>query len=185
VCREMGVRHVRRNGGNAYGDAVRTMIAEARGDFLLNMDADGSHRAKDIAALWSLREEYGIVIGSRYVDGGGSRNPVRLRWMSWCLSATFRWVTGLAVQDFSNSLRLYRRELIVGLVLKAANFDVLQELLAQAVTAHPEMRIGEVPVMFARRVSGRSKRVGVVFLWSYAQMLWKLRRLRNADSPRE
>ena len=43
ICAANGVRHVFRSGGNSYGDATRTLIAQARGTFTLNMDADGSH----------------------------------------------------------------------------------------------------------------------------------------------
>src|ERR1700744_6233533 len=40
VCALNGVRHIRRSGGNQYGDAIRTGIALARGSYLLCMDAD-------------------------------------------------------------------------------------------------------------------------------------------------
>ena len=43
VCAANQVRHVYRTGGNHYGDAIRTGIREARGHYLLCMDADGSH----------------------------------------------------------------------------------------------------------------------------------------------
>src|SRR5260221_14130380 len=52
VCAIQGVRHVFRSGGNTYGDAVRTGIAEARGEFILVMDADGSHNPAHMQRLW-------------------------------------------------------------------------------------------------------------------------------------
>ncbi len=45
ACREAGVRHIRRAGGNTFGAAVRTGIAHSRGRFVCFMDADGLSRA--------------------------------------------------------------------------------------------------------------------------------------------
>ena len=73
VCAINGVRHIRRSGGNQYGDAIRTGIAEARGKYLLCMDADGSHSASYFASMWAERERFDIVIGSRYVSGATPR----------------------------------------------------------------------------------------------------------------
>src|SRR5271170_2955128 len=42
LCHLHGVRHLHRSGGNQYGDAVRTGIRQARGRYILSMDADGS-----------------------------------------------------------------------------------------------------------------------------------------------
>jgi dolichol-phosphate mannosyltransferase len=78
VCALNGVRHVRRSGGNQFGDVIRTGIAEARGQHLLCMDADGSHSATSFASMWAQHEAFDIVIGSRYVAGGHTENPAIL-----------------------------------------------------------------------------------------------------------
>jgi dolichol-phosphate mannosyltransferase len=64
VCAIHGVRHVRRSGGNQYGDAIRTGIAQARGTHLLCMDADGSHNASDFASMWIERERFDLLSAS-------------------------------------------------------------------------------------------------------------------------
>ena len=51
VCAALGARHVRRSGGNSFGDAVRTIIQEARGRYMLCMDADGSHNPSYFASM--------------------------------------------------------------------------------------------------------------------------------------
>ena len=66
TCAGYGVGDVNRRGSNAYGDAVRTLVAEARGRYILNLDADGSHSPKYFASIWDKRSEFDIIIGSRY-----------------------------------------------------------------------------------------------------------------------
>jgi glycosyltransferase involved in cell wall biosynthesis len=56
ICAKNGVRHLRRAGGNRYGDAIRTGIAQARGKYLLCTDADGSPNPGTFAAC-GIREK--------------------------------------------------------------------------------------------------------------------------------
>lgn len=176
ICAQYGVRHVSRRGGNAYGDAVRTLIAEAHGRYLLNLDADGSHDPKYFASMWAKRAELDIVIGSRYAPGGRTDNPYILIWMSYVVNLTFRLAFSIRAKDVTNSFRLYRREILTPLHLQSDDFDILEEILIKSVVAHPPARIGEVPVTFSRRKAGESKRKLVQFAFGY---LTTLRRLRS------
>ena len=175
ICREHGVRHVRRTGGNSYGDATRTGIREARGKFLLNMDADGSHGPEFFAAMWAERERYDITIGSRYTAGGHTENPAVLIWMSYVLNLTFRVVFKIPAKDVTNSFRLYRREILTPLRLESDDFDILEEILIKVVVRKPPARVGEVPVTFGRRKAGESKRKLVQFMFGYLKTLQRMR----------
>ncbi len=55
---------------NTFGDAVRTGIAEAMGERIIFMDADGSHAPEFILKLIDQSDANEIVIASRYVEGG-------------------------------------------------------------------------------------------------------------------
>lgn len=180
VCALNGVRHIRRSGGNQYGDAIRTGIAEARGKFLLCMDADGSHSASYFSSMWAKREDFDIVIGSRYVAGGHTENPAILIWMSYAVNLTFRLVFNLRAKDVTNSLRLYRTAILKPMRLGSNDFDILEEILIKAVTHHPPARITEVPVTFGRRKAGESKRKLVQFAFGYLTTLRKLRKFQKA-----
>jgi len=180
VCALNGVRHVRRSGGNQYGDAIRTGIAEARGKYLLCMDADGSHSSSFFPAMWRQRENADIVIGSRYVEGGQTENPVVLIWMSYAVNLTFRLVFNLDAKDVTNSLRLYRTEVLKPMRLESNDFDILEEILIRAVTHRPPARLLEVPVVFGRRKAGESKRKLVQFAFGYLNTLRKLRKFQKA-----
>ena len=180
VCAQNGVRHIRRSGGNQYGDAIRTGIAEARGVHLLCMDADGSHSAQYFAAMWAQRNNADIVIGSRYVAGGHTENPAILIWMSWIVNATFRVAFNIHAKDVTNSFRLYRTAILKPMRLESNDFDILEEILIKAVTHRPPARVLEVPVTFGRRKAGESKRKLVQFAFGYLTTLQKLRKFQKA-----
>jgi dolichol-phosphate mannosyltransferase len=175
VCRANGVRHINRYGGNLYGDAIRTAIAEARGTYVLCMDADGSHSPSYFASMWAEREKNDITIGSRYAPGGHTENPAVLIWMSYVLNLTFRVVFSIRAKDVTNSFRLYRRSLLTPMKLESNDFDILEEILIKAVIRRPPAVIGEVPVTFARRKAGESKRDLVKFAFGYLKTLQRLR----------
>ncbi len=175
VCAQNGVRHVHRREGNSYGDAVRTIITEAHGRYLLNLDADGSHDPKYFADMWAKRSDLDIVIGSRYAPGGHTENPLILIWMSYVVNLTFRLVFSIRAKDVTNSFRLYRHEILTPLNLQSDDFDILEEVLIKAALAKPPARIGEVPVTFSRRKAGESKRKLVQFAFGYLSTLRRLR----------
>ncbi len=175
VCAAHGARHVRRSGGNTFGDAVRTIITEARGCYMLCMDADGSHSPQYFASMWALREQNDLTIGSRYVSGGHTENPAVLVAMSYLLNLTFRVAFSIKAKDVTNSFRLYHREMLTPLRLESDNFDILEEILIKASIRNPKLRIGEVPVTFSRRKAGESKRKLVQFVFGYLKTLRKLR----------
>jgi len=175
ICIAHGVRHIPRRGGSSYGDATRTAIAEARGTYLLNMDADGSHSPEYFRALWAERERFDITIGSRYAPGGHTENPAILIFLSYIVNLTFRIAFRIRARDVTNSFRLYRRDLLTPLHLQSDDFDILEEILIKATLRRPPARIGEVPVTFRRRQAGESKRDLVQFAFGYLKTLRRLR----------
>jgi len=175
VCALNGTLYVRRAGGNSFGDAVRTIIREARGKYMLCMDADGSHSASYFPAMWAEREKNEITIGSRYVAGGHTENPVVLVFMSYLLNLTFRVAFSIRAKDVTNSFRLYHRDILTPLRLESNDFDILEELLIKVSIRNPGLRIGEVPVTFGRRKAGESKRKLVQFVFGYLKTLKRLR----------
>jgi dolichol-phosphate mannosyltransferase len=172
---EVCARHVRRSGGNSFGDAVRTIIQQARGPYMLCMDADGSHGASYFASMWAERERNEITIGSRYVAGGQTENPAVLILMSYVVNLTFRVAFSIKAKDVTNSFRLYHRDVLIPLRLESNDFDILEEILIKASIRDPQMRIGEVPVTFGRRKAGESKRKLVQFAFGYLKTLKRLR----------
>jgi dolichol-phosphate mannosyltransferase len=168
------VAHLHREGGNTYGDAIRTGFRRAEAEWIVVMDGDGSHHPRYLADLWAARADADLVVASRYVAGGGTENPAFLILMSLMVNVVFRWVLGLPCHDVSNSYRLYRAERVQSLELECDNFDIVEEILAKLIHQVPPCRIKEIPVLFERRKAGESKRNLVAFALGYVFTLGRL-----------
>jgi dolichol-phosphate mannosyltransferase len=148
------VQVVHRAGKQGLGSAVIAGFARARGSMLGVMDADLSHPPSVlpglVAALRSLDVE--VVVGSRYIPGGASKNwPLLRRAMSRFACVLARPIT--PVHDATSGLFLVKREAIEGVQISAAGFKICLELLVRS-------RIGsvaEIPYVFADRAAGESK----------------------------
>jgi dolichol-phosphate mannosyltransferase len=184
VCRAHHARYVARQGGNLYGHAVRTALAESRGLYVVFMDADGSHNPDFLPALWQPREEADLVIASRYVPGGRTENPVVLIFMSRVVNYSFRVFLRLNCFDVSNSFRLYRGPDVRALRLKCNHFDIVEEILVKLVFSRSDYRVREVPFVFEKRKAGRTKRNLLLFAIGYVVTLMHLLKLKR-DARRE
>jgi dolichol-phosphate mannosyltransferase len=175
VCAEFGVKHIYRVGGDAYGDAVRSGINSSRGKYVLLIDADGSHNPEDISRLWDMRNKFDVVIGSRYVKGGHTENPLILIWMSRVLNYMYRFAFCLPVNDVSNSFRLYRGQQLRSLTLVSSDFDIVEEILIRLVFGKAKATVVEVPATFERRKAGESKRNLPAFMLTYMKSIRTMR----------
>lgn len=180
VCAAAGVRHLWREGGEHYGDAVRSGIAASRGRWVVFMDADGSHEPAQVAVLWAARDRADLVIASRYTAGGRTENPPTLVAMSLAVNLSFRLALGLRCADVSNSFRIYRGDDLRALAPACSHFDVVEELLVRLLVAHPGYRVLEIPAAFRTRRSGVTKRQLVPFLRAYVTTLRRLRALQRS-----
>jgi dolichol-phosphate mannosyltransferase len=175
LCEQLDVRWLARQGGNAFGDAYRTGIAHARGEFILFMDADGSHPPECIPRLFQFRDQYDVVVASRYVEQGYTENSRTLVLMSRVLNWTYSFVLGIDCKDVSNSFRLCRAAQLRPLTLKCENFDIVEEVLLKLNRTVQGLRIREVPFTFKQRMFGKTKRNLFVFMISYVVTLVRLR----------
>lgn len=178
LCAALGVTYLPRRGGDLYGDAVRTGIANARGRWILMMDADGSHNPRILPLLWQHRDAFDLVIASRYVRGGETENPAILIFMSHVVNIIFRVLLNLKCYDVSNSFRLYRGDDVRSLQLECNHFDIVEEILVKLVGSRKEFRIKEVPSTFEKRKAGKTKRRLLVFILGYLGTLLRLLRLK-------
>lgn len=174
VCKKYDAIHVPRQGGNAYGDAVRTGIRLARGKFIIFMDGDGSHSPEFIPTLYQSAVDNDIVIASRYVVGGETDNPRILIWMSHILNIIYTVVLNLRCKDVSNSFKIYRAEILKQLPLRCNHFDIVEEILVRYVLKKKDTRIQEVPFTFKQRMFGKTKRNLIAFIFSFYLALIKL-----------
>jgi len=175
VCELYGSRYINRQGSNFFGDAVRTGIREARGEFVVFMDADGSHPPEFIYNLWNARNDADVVIASRYINGGTTDNNWALVLMSLIVNFAYSAVLGLKCKDVSNSYKLYRSRMLKELNLRCNNFDIVEEILFRIKQNHKDLRIKELPFAFMKRMFGTTKRSLLTFIFTFIITLVRLR----------
>ncbi len=153
---------IRRSGKLGLGTAILAGMEFAikNGyEWLLNLDADLSHSPSAIPSLLDRREESDIVIGSRYVDGGGmSGCSWRRVFVSKCANAYARQVIGWSVRDCSSAFRLYRVSSLSALhreELRNPGYGFLEEVLWHLLDQGA--RLNEVGIVYTERREGKSK----------------------------
>lgn len=126
---------------------------------LMTMDADFSHNPRYIPAMIDLSREKHVVIGSRYVPGGGTVNCTWKRiMMSKIANMVARIALGLKAKDATAGFRLYRREVLQSIPLDeifSSGYSFLVEMLFMC--QRRGWQIGEVPIVFEDRRMGTTK----------------------------
>ncbi|MFA5770867.1 MAG: glycosyltransferase [Patescibacteria group bacterium] len=175
VCEENGVKYINREVGNNYGDAVVTGIKHAQGQYVIFMDADGSHTPEFVSELFAQHDNYDVVIASRYVTGGKTENNKILILMSLLLNIVYSVVLNLKCKDVSNSFKLYHTSQLKKLKLNCKNFDIVEEIFLKLKRNKPDLKILEIPYCFKKRLYGKTKRNLFIFIVSYLYTITKLR----------
>ena len=144
--------------GTAYTAGFAQALAQGA-DLILTMDADFSHDPKYLPALLEGSRRYDLMIGSRYVPGGGVRDwgPER-RALSRGANAIAHRLLGLRARDCTAGFRCYRRavlEAIAPASIRADGYSYLIEMLFRC--QRQGFSIGETPIIFADRRLGSSK----------------------------
>jgi dolichol-phosphate mannosyltransferase len=126
---------------------------------IITMDADFSHSPRYIPALLGATGSYDMVIGSRYVRGGGTLHcTVPRKVLSRSANTFARVVLGLKAGDCTAGFRAYRTKVLESINLDAIfsdGYSFLIEMLYQCQKSG--WRIGEVPIIFEDRRHGKSK----------------------------
>lgn len=168
-------RYLNRKKGNSFGDGVRTGITEAQGKYLIFMDADGSHDPEFISELYRYKDEFDVVIASRYIAGGATKNSKTLILMSRIVNLIYSFVLNLNCYDVSNSFKLYKTGDLKKLKLLCNNFDIVEEILFKLKRDNKNLTIKELPFTFDKRMFGKTKRNLFIFMLTYIYTLIKLR----------
>lgn len=174
----LGAHPVRRGPTDSFGDAIRSGIAAAdeSAQFVIIMDADGSHSPETIPRLLEALGDADVAVASRYTHGGSSDNAFVLRLMSRLLNDSFRLILGIGCTDLSTNFKLYRRVDLAQIRLTCRDFDVVEEILFRLKQLHGgHLRIVEVPDRFHERRHGETKRRLGPFIVSYMTTLLRLR----------
>ena len=172
------VNHYRRNLSNSFGSAYKRAIDISNGTFTIFMDADGSHDPNFIPNFIKFRNEYDVIIASRYVKGGATENSFLLTLMSKLLNVIYSKFLGLNCKDVSNSFKLYNTKDLMSLDLHSENFDIIEEILYKLKLRKKRFRILELPYKFKNRVHGETKRDLFKFILTFITTLYRLKFLK-------
>jgi dolichol-phosphate mannosyltransferase len=149
---------------------------EGGADLILEMDCDFSHDPADLPRLIAAASSADLVLGSRYVAGGGVADwGVFRRALSRGGSLYAQLLLGLPVRDLTGGFKCFRREVLEGLDLAgiaADGYGFQIELTYRAVRAG--FRVAEVPIIFRDRRVGQSKMSARIAL----EAVWKVPALR-------
>jgi dolichol-phosphate mannosyltransferase len=170
------LHRIRKEGlGPAYLAGFHVAL-DAGAQRIIEMDADFSHDPAYLPRLIGAAEEADLVIGSRYVPGGGVTDwgPMR-RFISRGGSTYARVALGLPVRDLTGGFKCFRRE-----VLEAINLDTIEargyafqvETTFRAIRAG--FRVVEIPIVFRDRADGTSKMSRSIV----AEAMWRVPAMR-------
>jgi dolichol-phosphate mannosyltransferase len=178
------VRVLHRPRKEGLGRAYLAGFAEAlRSGYgrIVEMDADFSHDPARLPVL--LATDADLVLGSRYVAGGGTVNwGLGRRILSRGGSLYARTILGVPVRDLTGGFKCFRRQALERLDLgsvRSSGYAFQIELTFRAIRRG--LKVVEVPITFADRRVGKSKmsrRIVAEALW----MVWKIRFDRSANA---
>jgi len=128
-------------------------------DVIGTMDADLSHNPSCLPAMLELIAENDVVIGSRYVHGGGTVNwPLRRVVLSWMANKFAGILLRVPAHDLTSGYRLYRRKALEWIEPQQFRSNGYSFLVEALYRAHDRgARIGESPIVFQDRTNGQSK----------------------------
>jgi dolichol-phosphate mannosyltransferase len=161
--------------GTAYVEGFRFALAHGY-DRIFEMDADFSHDPSRLPALRAALDEADVVLGSRYVAGGGTQHwPLLRRVLSRGGSLYAATVLGLPFHDLTGGFKGFRAHALAGLDLEAIQSNGYAFQIEVTYRCYQQgLRILEVPIMFADRQLGTSKMRSSIVAEALL-LVWKLR----------
>jgi len=138
------------------GYALRAGFAKAKGDIIVTIDSDGSHKPEELLEVLApiLEEKADLVIGSRYLNhksvAARKLNSFGVKLFNYFIQL----LTGVVITDSQSGYRAMKREVLKNQNLKSGEYEIESEMLVK--TAKKNFRITEVPISFEQRTYGRS-----------------------------
>jgi dolichol-phosphate mannosyltransferase len=155
---------IHRNGklgiGTAHITGFKYSLDKLNADLIFSMDSDLSHNPEYLPDFVKLHSHgYDIVVGSRYVKGGGIKNwGLHRRIMSKGANMLASTILGIKVNDMTTGYRCYSRNVLQKLnldAIKSNGYSFLEEILYYC--KKEGFKIGETPILFVDRTLGSSK----------------------------
>jgi len=145
-------------------------------DFVFEMDGDLSHSPEYLPDFLRQAPEYSLILGSRYIKGGGTTNwEIRRRFISSAANLYARIMLSLPYRDLTGGFKCYSRQLLENLGLDSIISEGYVFQIETTLRAHRKgYRIQEIPIVFKGRRKGKSKISRGICL----EAIWKVPLLR-------
>lgn len=145
-------------------------------DYIFEMDADFSHNPHSIPSFLQAMKEADLAIGSRYIQGGSTKNwELHRKLISKFGTIYAKKVLNLEINDLTSGFRCYKRQVLENLNLDEIQSDGYSFQIEMAYkTKQAGFKIKEIPIIFADRQKGISKFSRKIF-WEAFTVVWKLR----------
>ena len=176
---DKSVEVAKRHNGKIYtlvehlgkGYVLRAGFSKAKGDIIITIDSDGSHRPEELQEVLMpvFENKADLVIGSRYLNhkkvAARKLNAFGVRIFNYLIKL----LTGVAVTDSQSGYRAIKRDILNKQKLYAREYEIESEMLVKTVKAG--FRVVEVPISFEQRTYGRS---GVDPVWDGSKILYSI-----------
>jgi dolichol-phosphate mannosyltransferase len=164
--------------GLAYLDGFQWAFSQGF-DFVAEMDADGSHRASDLALLLEASGTADLVIGSRWIAGGEVQNwPWFRKLVSRFGNRYAKAMLGTKILDMTSGFRVYRAKFLQQLVSEPVSSHGYSFQVELAYRASKTGLVCEVPITFVERVNGKSKMTLAIVLEALTKVtFWGIKRV--------
>ena len=151
--------HVLKKAHQGKGFALRFGFGQAKGELVVTLDADGSHKPEEIPlVLRYLREDKAdFVVGSRFLNSEENKTkiPKVNRTGNRMFNDLIGYLTGVTISDSQSGFRAIRSSLIKRMKLGSHGYEVESEMLVKALKIGA--RVAETPISFDQRTVGKSK----------------------------
>ena len=151
--------------------AVMCEAKRAKGDVLVVLDGDGSHSPRTLNKMVSLVATYPVVVGSRYVNGGVSKDSLVRQFLSRLFCKMARATLKVEIEDSMSGFVAIGRRVLNSVHLEPFGYKFVLELLVKSNGCH---KVFECPIVFEARKMGYSKtgvRVGISTI-AFILLLW-------------
>lgn len=150
-------------------------------EYIIEMDADGSHRGEDLKELLAAAKDFDLVIGSRWVSGGSVVNwPLPRILISRIGNFYARKMLGTSIKDMTAGFRVFKASFLKKLSLANVASTGYSFQVELAYKAYRSGVVGEVPITFVERREGESKMTLAIVLEALTKVtLWGLKRKKS------
>lgn len=161
--------------GTAYIAGFKYAIEKGY-DFIFEMDADFSHDPAHLPEFLEAAKEADLVIGSRYIPGGGVVNWSFFRKLVSIGGSIYsRTILSMPYKDLTGGFKCFRRETLIKIPLDDVFSEGYSFQIEMTYRVHRKgMRIREIPIIFKERVGGKSKMSKKIFIEAIFRV-WQIR----------